>query len=226
MSQETLSGKAFVLGSVRDVATALVLAGFSFVAGLVSESGGTRTVLLGLGFLATAFAAGVAFHAHRAARTFAKLLPAPVVTGNALSLRRVRLGKVLVTEGVRQVAAASEVERVLGLHEEGDWGGVSEEIRGHNIAAAHGGGRLLSVHLSSGGPICAVTERRTTTVCLVSECREFQPAQLPESALDDEREPYRRDPRRRFRAPRKPAVRGRQTGQTKAPNVSPAGRLY
>jgi hypothetical protein len=218
-------GRELTRESVWDFVVALVLAGVAFfLAWNIADEASTCFAAVSLA--AAAFAAGAGLQAIRTRRLMREFTAPQAPGPAALALGRVRLGTVRLTAAADPVVSEPDRACVLERHSLGDWGDVSDEIRGHNVAAAHGGGRLLSVFpLESGARVCVVTERAFTTICLPMECREFiAPPVLEDSPDEDERgaRRYRRRARSRSVSTRTRAARPAK----RAERPVPIARVY
>lgn len=81
------------------------------------------------------------------------------------------LGKVVITQGVRQTIPSHQIPGALKRHALGDWGELEEQDRISNEQALKEGGRLVSVYKSEQRRFYIITEadRSYTTILLPSE---------------------------------------------------------
>jgi hypothetical protein len=85
---------------------------------------------------------------------------------------RFQLGKLVITRGARELLADHEIERMLSMHAQGEWGLVGDEDWKANEEALEDGLRILSSYTADDGErIWVITEadRSATTILKPSE---------------------------------------------------------
>jgi hypothetical protein len=82
------------------------------------------------------------------------------------------IGSVFVTKSVLREIAIEDIEAILYLHAQGDWGEICDTDKSANEVALRFGGRLRSAHESKGGIriyIFTESDRSVTVVHLSND---------------------------------------------------------
>lgn len=85
---------------------------------------------------------------------------------------RFALGQLVMTPGVKEAVAPSEMMRAVRRHARGDWGDIKREDQASNDRAVKEGDRLLSSYTTKAGTVFWViteADRSATTLLLPDE---------------------------------------------------------